>query len=59
MRSIAVLIHLHNFGYNDRRVFADAAKLTDKNRKPGPALRSRPVIALRPPMAAGEAAGLT
>src|SRR5438067_11140457 len=25
MKSIAVVFHLHNFGYNDRRAFADTA----------------------------------
>ena len=27
MRSVAVVFHLHNFGYNDRRAFADASAI--------------------------------
>jgi hypothetical protein len=42
MKSVAVVFHLHNFGYNDRRAFADHAKPTGKNRKTDLTTRSRP-----------------
>jgi hypothetical protein len=38
MKSVAVVFHLHDFGYddrNDRMSFANSAKQTGENRKPG------------------------
>jgi hypothetical protein len=42
MKPVAVVFHLHNFGYNDRRAFADAAMLADKKPKTGSDLAKPP-----------------